>query len=106
MIDAMKIDGVLDEVFDERVLQDIKHGEQNCPDGTGGSLALTFEAIVARSLCEANSRSESVTWMDIANEEVKEAFAERNPTRLRAELVQCAAVFVGWIEAIDRRSGT
>ena len=36
-------------------------------------------------------------------EEVAEAFAEADVRRLRAELVQCAAVAVKWVEAIDRR---
>lgn len=33
-----------------------------------------------------------------------EALAESDPARLRAELVQVAAVAVCWIEAIDRRA--
>lgn len=37
-------------------------------------------------------------------EEVAEAFAESDDARLRAELVQVAAVAQAWIESIDRRS--
>lgn len=44
------------------------------------------------------------TWLLIALEEVFEALAESDPAKLRAELVQSAAVHVAWIEAIDRRS--
>lgn len=72
----------------ERARQDNKWGEQNCHD---------FE------------------WVSILTEEVGEAAAEANEanftsgknrgdfTKLRAELVQVAAVSVAWIEAIDRR---
>jgi NTP pyrophosphatase (non-canonical NTP hydrolase) len=80
---------VLHEVEAERARQDEKWGEQNCHD---------FE------------------WVSILAEEVGEAAAEANEanfhfgknrgdfTKLRAELVQVAAVAVAWIEAIDRRS--
>lgn len=43
------------------------------------------------------------TWRDILAEEFNEALAESDPDRLRAELVQVAAVAVNWVEAIDRR---
>ncbi len=36
-------------------------------------------------------------------EEVHEALAEDDPTRLRAELLQVAAVAVCWVEAIEQR---
>jgi hypothetical protein len=45
------------------------------------------------------------TWLLIALEEVFEALVEDDPVKLRAELVQAAAVLVAWIEAIDRRAG-
>jgi hypothetical protein len=35
---------------------------------------------------------------------VAEALAEDDPTLLRAELIQVAAVAVAWVEAIDRRT--
>ena len=41
---------------------------------------------------------------DILAEEVAEVYAESDPDRLRAELIQVAAVCVQWIEAIDGRS--
>lgn len=48
-----------------------------------------------------------MTWVDgdFGIEEVLEAFAEADPDRLRAELVQVAAVATKWIQALDRRSG-
>jgi len=45
-----------------------------------------------------------VTWRAILEEEVAEAYAETDPEKLRAELVQVAAVAVKWVEAIDRRA--
>jgi malonyl CoA-acyl carrier protein transacylase len=44
-----------------------------------------------------------VTWEHILTEEHYEAMAEEDPTRLREELIQVAAVAVAWVEAIDRR---
>jgi hypothetical protein len=86
----------------ERAKQDSKWGEQNHPDGTGEP----HEAVLAeakRRLCETAAGAGALTWRDILDEEVAEAFAETDPARLRAELVQVAAVAVAWIEAIDRR---
>ena len=36
--------------------------------------------------------------------ELSEALAETDPTRLRAELLQVAAVAVRWVTAIDERA--
>jgi hypothetical protein len=41
----------------------------------------------------------------VLDEEVWEAFAESDPAKLRAELVQVAAVAFRWIEALDARKG-
>ena len=80
---------VFQEVEAERQRQDDKWGEQNCHD---------FE------------------WVSILTEEVGEAAAEANEanfnfgknrgdfTKLRAEVLQVAAIAVAWIEAIDRRA--
>lgn len=111
---------VLSEVGDERTRQDKKWGQQNHPDGTG-STAFSWVAIVdlvenrsidnddaasaARFSCDFNFRGGRGTWADILLEEVAEAYAEDDPDRLRAELVQVAAVAVAWVEAIDRRGG-
>jgi hypothetical protein len=93
---------VLGEVRRERVLQDLKWGEQNHPDGTGtvGSFAL---AELLRDACDNEHRSGKGTWATILAEEIGEAFAEEDEDRLRAELVQVAAVAAAWVEAIDRR---
>ncbi|TIH26025.1 NUDIX hydrolase, partial [Subtercola vilae] len=43
-------------------------------------------------------------WQDILLEEVFEAFAESDTSKLRTELIQVAAVAQQWVEAIDRRT--
>lgn len=87
----------------ERDAQDVKWGEQNHPDGTGG-LGRKQAADDARAWTEMQAAEKTLAWSDILEEEVAEAMAETESTRLRAELVQVAAVAVAWIEAIDRGS--
>jgi len=96
--------GVVAEIQAECARQDIKWGEQNHPDGTGGALRVSA-AGAAKYLTDSAARSGSVTWRHILIEECCEAYAETDPVKLRAELVQVAAVAVQWVEAIDRRAG-
>lgn len=78
-------------------------GEQNHPDGTRSDLVSRFFAESAKQACaEAASRGQ-LTWRLILEEEVREAFAETDPSLLREELIQVAAVAASWAEAIDRR---
>jgi hypothetical protein len=92
---------ILNEVWEERILQHAKWGEQNHPDGTGSDLDVAV-AHDARKTCQTKARQGRVTWQDILEEEVCEAYAESDPVKLRAELVQVAAVAVAWAEKIDR----
>ncbi|MCH5677848.1 hypothetical protein [Streptomyces gilvus] len=94
---------VLREVLAERGRQDERWNEQNHPDGTGNKTQQE-QADMARKWCQDAFGSGYGTWADILAEEVAEASAERDPAKLRAELVQVAAVAVAWIEAIDRRT--
>lgn len=108
---------ILVEVGQERVRQDEKWGEQNHADGTGEGWVyplLPFrmradEAVqiveMAKRHCERKALGEKLTFQDILIEEIAEAFAETDDQALRVELVQCAAVIVNWIGAIDRRGG-
>lgn len=104
----MSLATVLNEVVRERRSQDAKWGEQNHPDGTGPNypwhLVGTAEQIRERmrAACDQEHREGNGTWVSIALEEFAEAVAEDNPRELRKELVQVAAVFVAWIESIDR----
>jgi hypothetical protein len=96
---------VLDQVLDERARQDEKWGPPNpsCPDGTGAS-HFVDEVEHIRHACQFAADHGGLTFRHILAEEVAEAFAEDDPARLRAELVQVSAVAVKWIEAIDRRT--
>lgn len=98
------------EVELERDAQDAKWGEQNWPDGTGPNIPWplfvgdgTAAANRARERCDGNKAKGILTFRDILTEEVAEAYAESDPVKLRAELIQVAAVACKWAEAIDRR---
>ena len=110
---------VLEEVSQERARQDTKWGEQNHPNGTGDDVALLHGrplpkphahvavtmgtlAYLARDVTDQAANLGTVTWADILLEEVAEGLAEADPSRLRAELIQVAAVAVAWVEKIDR----
>lgn len=107
---------ILKEVWLERRAQDDVWGEQNWIDGTGISWVEHLVPFfwredranqivsLARAQYQRELDSGKSTWRGIALEEIAEAFAETDPEKLRAELVQCAAVFVNWIGAIDRRT--
>lgn len=98
-----KVKDVLWEVQRERQRQHAKWGEQNLPDGTGGPLTALF-ADAYRRACQAAAKDGRCTFHHILREEVFEAAAETDAAKLRAELVQVAAVAVQWIEALDRRA--
>lgn len=104
----------------EREEQDAKWGEQNHPDydphdipavmrGEYAFRADRWKEINARRAergCEVKHRlpaAPCTAWDGILLEEVYEALAEENPDKLRAELVQVAAVAQAWAEAIERR---
>ena len=114
-------DVVLHQVLNERARQFAKHGDQShLPDGTGpaagrpwltqqgrwlGYEHLSTGARIATEEASATTGDDTVSFADILLEEVFEALAEDDPARLRAELVQVAAVAVQWVEAIDARTG-
>lgn len=101
ILDSMVV--ALTDVLNERVRQQDKWGEQNHEDGTG-NLCFVSEADFRRARCESAFADGVGTWTDILLEEVWEALAERDPEKLREELVQVAAVAVSWVEALDRRA--
>ena len=119
----MTITAAAADVALERARQNLKWGEQNHPDGTGPQTLPLHEAVrgpgsvegdkhyafglalMAKQATDHAARAGTVTWRDILLEEVLEAFAEDDLTKLRTELVQVAAVAEQWAEAIDRRGG-
>lgn len=91
------------EVLRERVRQDARWGEQNHADGTGPTIPTLNAADQARHECDYAHRNGVGMWRHILAEEYAEAMAESDPAKLRAELIQIAAVAAAWVAAIDRR---
>lgn len=96
------------DVLAERARQDVKWGEQDHPDGTGPGLIVFGDGAGslekrARWRTDTAARYGRLTYEQILTEEWAEAVAQDDPVKLRAELVQVAAVAIAWVEAIDRR---
>lgn len=99
---GMRTHAVAAEVCAERDRQDARWGLQNHPDGTGSEQDKSC-ADLARETCDTAFRCGVGNWAQVLTEEFCEAMAESDPDKLRAELIQVAAVAVAWVEAIDRR---
>jgi len=93
-----------EEIDAERQRQLQKFGDQHHPDGTGGSVH-RYLADRYRTTVDRAASSGTECWRDILLEEAHEALAESDPGRLRAELVQIAAVCAAWIADLDSRNG-
>ena len=105
---------VLDDVAEERSRQYHEHGtNETLEDGTGATVPwLKPSSEIDAKLAEVRFRLDyenreerhgKPTWMHILREEIAEVFMESDPTRLREELIQVAAVAVSWVEKIDGR---
>ena len=92
-----------DEVREEMARQRAKFGPQDHPDGTENTPSTVATADSAREGCQQAARSGEVTWRHILWEEVAEAFAEDDPNKLLAELLQVEAVVRQWRLSIKRR---
>lgn len=85
----------------ERARQDEKWGaDRHQPNGTGllGSKTIADDAKRNTDRAFANGVG---TWRHILEEEVYEAFAERNPKYLKEELTQVMAVCMAWIRDLN-----
>lgn len=100
----MKTQEILVQVMAERNRQDALWGEQNHKDGTG-SPGYKEESAFFKSMCDEAAKQGTITYRHILQEEVYEAFAESDKSKLRAELIQVAAVAVAWVEKLDREQG-
>lgn len=93
---------ILGEINAERFRQIEKFGEQHREDGVDPHLR--YIADNARKSCQAHEAKGGATWNDVLSEEYYEAVTETDQAKLRAELVQVAAVCVAWVEDIDSRT--
>lgn len=83
----------------ERQAQLEKWGVQRHPHGTGNE-GFKLLADQWKAICDANHEAGKDDWLTIAAEEFMEAASETDLRRLFDEVVQNAAVFVAWGEAI------
>jgi hypothetical protein len=93
---------ILAEVQAEMKRQIDLWGVQSHPSGTGyagSGDALAF----ARDNFEKCTKNNMLTWHEILEEEVHEAYAETDLSKLRTELIQVAAVALSWVRDIDGR---
>jgi hypothetical protein len=80
----------------EIVRQDAKWGDQTgMRNGTGGPL-LRMLSNAVRELTQSLAAHGQCTWLNVLEEEEREAFAEDDPVRIYEELVQVEAVSMQW----------
>lgn len=102
---------VLNDVIAEREKQKAKWGEQhraNLPPTTTPE-HFEYTRDTMRAICDKAEKHRTIapgytggaSWMEVLDEEIYEAYAESNKEKLRAELIQCAAVIVAWVEDLD-----
>lgn len=91
-----------EDIDTERQAQLAKWGDQRHADGTG-SVHQQEAAKLARMACQDAFGAGYGTWCHILFEEVWEALAEKDPAKLRTELIQTAAVIAAWVSDLDRR---
>lgn len=96
--------GILDLISNERKAQDDKWGVQSHPDGTVNDEWAHRRANIAKAWVAESVAANDLTWYDILIEEVYEAAAETEPEKLKAELIQIAAVCAAWVQDIESRA--
>jgi hypothetical protein len=106
--DSLGMLTVLEDIREERRRQVERWGVQSHPDLSEYPRATLRDLFAERAdywkrRNDNPSKGLELDWTGILLEEVYEALAEESPARLRAELVQAAAVAVAWIEDIDTR---
>ncbi|MFF3643421.1 hypothetical protein [Streptomyces sp. NPDC002564] len=93
-----------EEIDAERQRQIAKFGEQHHPDGTGAEYYVGMADEARQDVERFVAQHSGPQWALVLLEEVYEALAESDPARLRAELVQVAAVCAAWVADIDSRT--
>lgn len=114
---SLRTQSVLDLVSEERKRQEAMYPENDSLlDGTGpnvrwlevddpGIYTKGAEEIELALRCgyERHEETSRVTWMHLVREEVAEVFVEDDPSRLKEELIQLAALAVSWVERLNAR---
>ncbi len=95
----------LDDVTHERLRQHARFGEQDLPRRTDAVLRAILRGQLETCRKQIAALRPNEPWDLVLLEETCEALLEDDPARLRAELVQVAAVACQWVEAIDRADG-
>ncbi len=95
----------LDDVTHERLRQHARFGEQDLPRAGDAVLAALLRGQLETCRKAIAALRPNEPWDLVLLEETCEALLEDDPARLRAELVQVAAVACQWVEAIDRAEG-
>lgn len=107
-------DLVLQDLRAERARQFARYGDNaDLVDGVGptarwlqpysGDTAAVVERRFRDDYEEYEKDHGAPTWARLLREELAEALAEADPAKLRAELLQVAALSVSWIEKLDAR---
>ncbi|MFE3853402.1 hypothetical protein ACFXPN_19980 [Streptomyces griseorubiginosus] len=103
-----------EEIDTERQRQLANFGDQHHPDLSGDAItqreardmfdqwAQNYRAINGGTF-DPQDPDTRLDWTGILLEEVYEALAEADPAKIRAELVQVAAVCAAWVADIDSR---
>ncbi|MFT4281220.1 hypothetical protein [Microbacterium sp.] len=106
---------ILFEIASERVAQDDKWGApKDVPNGTGPDVRARFLSPLSYALLRDRAQEttdgaavDGESLMSyVLLEEVFEALAEDDDTKLRVELIQVAAVAAKWVRIIDQRTKT
>lgn len=93
-----------EDIDAERQRQLAKFGEQHHPDGTGAEYYVAMADEARDDVERFVAHHSGPKWALILLEEVYESLAESDPAKLRAELVQVAAVCAAWVADIDSRA--
>src|ERR1019366_8181525 len=86
-----EVEMIFDEIAVELAKAQAKFPDQHLPNGTSADI-WGGDEISAKAVTDSKHKHGGLTWQHILYEEVCEAFAEENPVKLRAELIQVAAM--------------
>jgi len=95
----------LHDISVEALRASVKYeGTDDLPDGTRNGGSWIVLRAQAKNACDRARREGRLTFAQVLEEEFYEALCEEDRVKLRAELVQVAAVAVRWIAKLDREA--